>query len=578
MLKDVFSSLFSFLKRRNVVLTILFLFLFGTVVARLYDLQIVHGEDYQNTFTYRIEKIQDIPAKRGSIYDKNGEALAYDRLASNIVIEDIQALNTNDEKNAMVFSLITLLRDHGFKWNYSIPIAIKGDGDLYFTGSRNTVTNFKKDVFSLNYTDDLTPQQEAMTAEEIFDYMCSDDMFDIGEPYSREDRLNIASIRYDMFMKRYMQYMSVTVAEDVDDATVAAVKENTAKLPGISIEQNYIREYPYGEYFGHITGYVGEISREELDEYAAEGYTGYSIGDRTGKMGLEAIYEHELAGKKGSIQLFVNNTGAVMESYVKEEAVGGNDIYLNIDAQLSIKIYNLLQQKIAGIILFNLREGVDPEYNQEHYYDVRDVVFSLIENNIIDIDEFSRPEASKLEKNFLEAKTKRTEEVIEEIYTELSRSQRTPDGEISDELNDYYNYIYEYLVNEGILDASAYGYDDPMFWNWQDGTISLGDFLFYAISKGWIKADRLVTGGPYPETSEAYNALLQYLRDNLGDDHRFSVLIYKHLLKNQVLGYTDVCKLLYHQGVFEEDQDYRDMLNGDKNYNSFISRRSTGWR
>ncbi len=570
MIKDILSSMFNFIKRRNVILSILFVLLFSFVIIKLYDVQIVHGKDYQDTFTYRIEKVQEIPAKRGSIYDCNGQLLAYDRLSNNVIISDIQALSTNEERNEMVYSLMNTLTAHGFGWNYTIPLGIDNKGELYFTRNAATVINFKKDIFSLNYSDDLTERQAAMDAQEVFSYIISGDLFDISDKYTMEEQLNIASIRYDMFMKRYMQYMSVTVSEDVDDSTVAAIKENSADLPGVSIEQNYIREYPDSEYFSHLTGYVGLITQAELDSFNNEGITGYTSGDKIGKMGLEQIYEQDLAGKKGTRRLFVNNLGAVMESYVEEEAEAGNDIYLNIDKELTKKIYDLLEAKIAGIILYNLREGVDPEYNQNHYYDVRDVVFALIENHVVDINDFSDPEATDLEKAFLAAKDKEAEKVVSRIYDELIKPERSPDKDLGEEYEEYMNIIYTFLVSNGVLDSSDYGIDDNTYNSWLNGEISLGDFLFYAISKGWIGSDKIVKDQPYPETSDAYNGLIEYIRDNIKDDYDFSVLTYKYLLKNQVLSYTDVCKLLYDQGVFEKDNDYNDLANGDKNYNSFM--------
>ena len=65
-------------------------------------------------------------------------------------------------------------------------------------------------------------------------------------------------------MKRYEKYLSVTVANDVNDQLVAAVEENADVLPGVSVKQDYTRVYADSKYFSNITGYIGSISEDEL--------------------------------------------------------------------------------------------------------------------------------------------------------------------------------------------------------------------------------------------------------------------------------------------------------------------------
>ena len=66
--------------------------------------------------------------------------------------------------------------------------------------------------------------------------------------------MKILSVRFDLWMKRYEKYLSITVANDVNDQLVAAVKENAEDLPGVSVEQSYTRVYADSKYFLTLQG------------------------------------------------------------------------------------------------------------------------------------------------------------------------------------------------------------------------------------------------------------------------------------------------------------------------------------
>ena len=80
-LKKVFQS-------RLVVLSFVMILMFSLVLGRVFYLQIIHGKEYQENFTLRIQKPISIEAARGNIYDCNGELLAYNELVYSIAIAD----------------------------------------------------------------------------------------------------------------------------------------------------------------------------------------------------------------------------------------------------------------------------------------------------------------------------------------------------------------------------------------------------------------------------------------------------------------------------------------------------------
>lgn len=66
---------------------------------RVFNLQIINGQEYLDNYTLKIEKTRDLASTRGNIYDKNGKLLAYNELAYAITLEDNGVYNSRAERN-----------------------------------------------------------------------------------------------------------------------------------------------------------------------------------------------------------------------------------------------------------------------------------------------------------------------------------------------------------------------------------------------------------------------------------------------------------------------------------------------
>ena len=75
MFEDFKESFVNFITSRIFVLMLVFLTFFGILLGRVFLLQIIHGEDYAESFTMRIKKEINIASTRGKIYDRNGEKI-----------------------------------------------------------------------------------------------------------------------------------------------------------------------------------------------------------------------------------------------------------------------------------------------------------------------------------------------------------------------------------------------------------------------------------------------------------------------------------------------------------------------
>lgn len=87
--------------KRTTVLMVAFVFMSVILVRRLFDLQIIQGEDYISKFQARTTKERVIKSTRGNILDRNGDILASNVLSYSLTFEDNGTYSTTREKNLL---------------------------------------------------------------------------------------------------------------------------------------------------------------------------------------------------------------------------------------------------------------------------------------------------------------------------------------------------------------------------------------------------------------------------------------------------------------------------------------------
>lgn len=105
------------------------------------------------------------------------------------------------------------------------------------------------------------------------------------------------------------------------------------------IEIDNVRTYPFAEKTAHILGYVGETNQDELK---TPKFKNYNQGDIIGRGGVEEAYESFLRGKDGGEVIEVDAKGRKLRSLRTIEAIPGNNLYLTIDSDLQIQVFNQL--------------------------------------------------------------------------------------------------------------------------------------------------------------------------------------------------------------------------------------------
>jgi penicillin-binding protein 2 len=586
MFKEFFSlikeSIIEHVKHRLFVVTVLFLVLFGILIYRLFDLQIVNGEKYQESFTYKSVKTVAVKATRGNIYDCNGKLLAYNEASYTLsyisgtdLTEAVAAKETtsNELRNDIVYKTILILEQNGDKMSVSLPLKLTSKG-FEFTVSGNTLNTFLMNVYGASSVDSLTEEQASSTADDIFKYMRGKDLFNISETYSDEAALKILAVRYEIWLNRYQQYMSVQLADGISEESYAAIKENSDELLGMEVSVESHRVYNDSVYFAQIIGYIGNISNEELEKYneTLDDSEKYSANDMVGKMGLESEFESYLRGKDGYQKMYVDNMGKVIEVIDSKDPVAGNDIYLTIDSDLQKYCYNALETEIASILLAHIKNVTTSTDKDD--IPITDVYFALFDNNVISIDDLAAKDASELEQSvnsYFQSAKQNTLSRLDDILN----ISHTPLHDLTLQYQDYMEFICEQLSEMGIYNPSKIDKSDAAYVSYINNSISLCEYLKYAISQGAIDISGISTKSDYYDTDEIYNVLTEYILKEFENNTSFDKLVFKYMIISGELTGSQVINLLYDQGILNmaTDADYSDYKAGVMGSYDFICKK-----
>lgn len=591
MFDEIRDNFINFITSRLTLLTLLFLLLGGVLIYRCFELQIVKGEEYLNDFMLSTEKTRDIASARGNIMDRNGYVLAYNELAYSVKIEDVyENTNKNYNMNATIYRLIKLIEKNGDKVITDFKIVVNEDGEFAFTAEGASQTRFLADVYDHTQVGDdvLTAEEAASTPLEVMQHLSrnkgkgftfgigdyeiegdSSSDFVPGKGYTNEEWLQMVTIRFAMQQTSYRKYIGTTVATNVSDETVAVIMENAEDLPGVTIEEDTVRRYNDSKYFAHVLGYTGKISSDELtdlnEQVAAAGGSAdtYNINDVVGKSGLEAYMETTLQGTKGYEKVVTNVTGKVMQILERTEPQAGKDFYCTLDRDLQIATYNIVEQKLAGLVsskIINAKEykAAENASSSDIKIPIYDVYFAVINNSIVDIKHFQEEDAGETEKAVNEAYLAYKAEVYEKLRYELSEG-KTPYNKLSKEYQVYQSNIVSRLQAGGVIMTEAVDAEDATQIAWaKDEVISLNEYLQYCIAQNWIDVSKLELDEKYSDSAEIYSKLTDYIIDMIDHNTEFQKRFYKYMLLNDRITGKQICMLLCEQravDVSPEDEE-----------------------
>lgn len=161
------------------------------------------------------------------------------------------------------------------------------------------------------------------------------------------------------------------------DAAILREKERQEELlqiPGVMITETKVREYPYGNAAAHLVGYVQNVTAEDLEEHAGEGYT---AGSMIGRSGIEGLYEKELKGTDGCRIYITDESGKEIQELARKEVQHGQDIKLTIDAALQVQLYEQFQEDKSCSVAMEPYTGEVLALTSTPSYDNNDFIMGM---------------------------------------------------------------------------------------------------------------------------------------------------------------------------------------------------------
>lgn len=305
----------------------IFTYIIGIIlIVQLFNLEIVHGQEYREVSNTRLTRESVLESARGTISDRTGEILVSSDEKFNL--ELYKSKIDDSTLNDTILKIVNVLEKYNVKYVDSFPVKIN--------------------PFEFTITDTLNTWKENnkidknATAEEVFYHY--KDKYKIKNEDISEIR-KIIAIRYEITKQGYSSTKALTISKDIPREATAEFTERSDDFAAINISVQPVRKYNQGTLAAHILGYASKISPEEYEEKKDT----YSPNDVIGKTGIEYIFEKYLKGKNGIKQIDMAVDGTITAEAIAEEAVAGADIVLTIDSKLQQVTQKALEENIQKI-------------------------------------------------------------------------------------------------------------------------------------------------------------------------------------------------------------------------------------
>ncbi len=366
-MKRIFERILEVLSQRLILMFGGILMMFMVILLRFYQLQIIEHDNYINKVQSGVERTIEVDATRGLIFDRYGRSLAINE-PTYVVKADLQVRQSNLELNNTLLKIINVLEQNGDAYIDTLPIS--QEEPFYYTGTRTAINQFMYTVPYNNHEHRL--ELLALSAEELIEYLHK--QYSIPDTMTTQEARKVIAVRTTMYPFTYQRYKLPTVATNISEKTVAFLQENYMEFPGVSIDVEYSRYYPYGQIMGNIIGYTRVMTDTLFQEL---GPLGYDEHDVVGHEGIEKSMESVLRGEDGVELIQVDTLGRKINTISEETAIKGNDVFLSLDVDLQQAVFDSIEKRLSEALIVRLtatRTGVVP-------VTARQMLISMVESS-----------------------------------------------------------------------------------------------------------------------------------------------------------------------------------------------------
>ncbi len=381
---------------QNTRLYLLAAFLVLALVAYLfvlYDVQVIHHDDYAAQAIRSIVRTEKVEASRGIITDRNGKPLVSNRSTYDLTF-DAALLPPGSDSNEAILRLVQLCQQEGVAWSDNLPVSrtapYRYTVDQMDSQQKQRFLTYLKSLgpceealgqYLLRHPDAVTPpepeegEEEAPPleelpleerAEKLLDCLTAADLtaelltdsgvtpaklmnemrkkLGIPEDYTLTQARMVLGVQYELSVRKLDNYEAYVLAQDIDTPFISLLSDGN--YAGAKVTRSSVREYET-TCAAHVLGYVGSITIE--DNYPSLKKKGYDYDDLIGREGAELAFEDYLKGKDGRRVVATNNEGKVTGEYYSTEPEPGNIVELTIDLDFQAQVEGFLEETVTRL-------------------------------------------------------------------------------------------------------------------------------------------------------------------------------------------------------------------------------------
>jgi penicillin-binding protein 2 len=168
-------------------------------------------------------------------------------------------------------------------------------------------------------------------------------------------------------------FQPIVIKPEATPGDIAFIESHRADIPVLEMLMVHRRRYPHGGFMAHSSGYVGEVSSEQIEESGGR----YKPGDIVGKAGLERQYNDHLMGVDGMRRSVVNSVGREVGRLEQTDAVPGKPIRLTIDYDLQLVAEEALVGKKGAVVAMDPKTGEVLAMASQPSYDPNDFAIRI---------------------------------------------------------------------------------------------------------------------------------------------------------------------------------------------------------
>ncbi len=164
--------------------------------------------------------------------------------------------------------------------------------------------------------------------------------------------------RFKQLLEESKNFESLPLRARLSDEEIARFAAHRFRFPGVEIKARLYRQYPQGDLFSHVIGYIGRINKRDVERLEAAGeLANYRGTDYMGKVGLEQSYENLLHGTTGVEQVEIDSAGRAVRVLSRTPPTSGANLKLNLDAGLQALVDKAFGDRRGALVALNPRTG-----------------------------------------------------------------------------------------------------------------------------------------------------------------------------------------------------------------------------